>query len=115
VAQWTSHPPHKQQTRVRIPLGYKVLVTVMLLCTVDLICIVCVFKRSEKIFKKFAQSRHPGTDVMIYQIFLPKSSAKKMTFLTQNKAKLCKILIIALVLRKTPIFSPKIVENRRKL
>jgi hypothetical protein len=58
----------------------------------------------------------PGTDVMIFKIFLPKNSAKKLAFLTQIKAKLCKILIITLVfMRKTPIFSPKIVENRRKL
>jgi hypothetical protein len=24
VAQWTSHPPQEQKTRVRIPPGYKV-------------------------------------------------------------------------------------------
>jgi hypothetical protein len=57
----------------------------------------------------------PGTDVMIFEIFLPKNSAKKLAFLTQNKAKLCKNLIITLVLRKTPIFLPKMVKNRRKL
>jgi hypothetical protein len=43
------------------------------------------------------------------------NSAKKMAFLTQNKAKICKILIITLFFEKTPIFSPKIVKNRRKL
>jgi hypothetical protein len=32
-------------------------------------------------------SRWP--DVMILKIFLPKNSAKKLAFLTQNKAKLC--------------------------
>jgi hypothetical protein len=32
-------------------------------------------------------SRHPGTDVMILKIFSPKKSAKKLSFLTQNKAK----------------------------
>jgi hypothetical protein len=32
--------------------------------------------------------------------------------LTQSKANLCKMLII---MRKTPIFSPKIVKSRRKL
>jgi hypothetical protein len=36
-------------------------------------------------------------------------------FLTQNKAKLCKILIITLVFEKNAIFSPKIGKNRRKL
>jgi hypothetical protein len=57
----------------------------------------------------------PGADVMIFKIFSPKNSAKKLTFLTQNKAKICKILIITLVFEKTPIFSPKIVKNHRKL
>jgi hypothetical protein len=48
-----------------------------------------------------------GTDVMIFEIFSPKNSAKKMSFLTQNKAKLCKILIITLVFeKKPPIFTP---------
>jgi hypothetical protein len=57
----------------------------------------------------------PGTDVMIFKIFSPKNSAKKLAFLTQNKAKICKILIITLVFEKNANFSPKIVENRRKL
>jgi hypothetical protein len=30
---------------------------------------------------------NPGTDVMILKIFLPKNCAKKLAFLTQNKAK----------------------------
>jgi hypothetical protein len=34
-----------------------------------------------------------------------------LAFLTQIKAKLCKNLIITLVLEKTPIFSPKIDDN----
>jgi hypothetical protein len=41
-----------------------------------------------------------GTDVMIFKIFSPKNSAKKMAFLTKNKAKICKILIITLVFEK---------------
>jgi hypothetical protein len=49
----------------------------------------------------------PGTDVMILKIFLP----KKLAFLTQNKAKLCKILIITLIFKKNAIFSPKIVSK----
>jgi hypothetical protein len=48
-------------------------------------------------------------------IFSPKNSAKILAFLTQNKAKLCKILIITLVFEKKENFSLKIVENRRKL
>jgi hypothetical protein len=38
----------------------------------------CFFKNS---------SGHPGTDVMIFDIFSPKKSAKKLSFLTQNEAK----------------------------
>jgi hypothetical protein len=52
---------------------------------------------------------------MILNIFSPKNSAKKLAFLTQSKAKICKILIITLVFEKNAIFSPKIAENRRKL
>jgi hypothetical protein len=44
-----------------------------------------------------------------------KKNCEKLAFLTQNKAKLCKILIIALVFEKNAIFLLKIVENRRKL
>jgi hypothetical protein len=57
----------------------------------------------------------PGTDVMILKIFSPKISATKLAFLTQNKAKLCKILIITLVFEKNANFLQKIVENCRKL
>jgi hypothetical protein len=56
-----------------------------------------------------------GTDVMIFKIFLPKNSAKKLPFFTRNKAKLCKILIITLVFEKNAIFlsrkMAKIAEN----
>jgi hypothetical protein len=45
-----------------------------------------------------------GTDVMILKIFLPNFSAKKNAFLTQNKAKSCKILIITLVFEKNANF-----------
>jgi hypothetical protein len=48
---------------------------------------------------------------MILKIFLPKKIAKKLAFLTQNKAKLCKSLIITLVFEK----NAKIGKNRRKL
>jgi hypothetical protein len=53
-----------------------------------------------------------GTDVMILEIFSQKIIAKKMAFLTQNKAKLCKFLIITLDFEKNAIFSPKIGKNR---
>jgi hypothetical protein len=38
-----------------------------------------------------------------------------MAFLTQNKAKLCKMLIITLIFEKNAHFLPKIVKNCRKL
>jgi hypothetical protein len=53
-----------------------------------------------------------GTNVMIFKIFSPKNSAKKLAFLTLNKGKLCKILIITLVFEKNAIF---FAENCRKL
>jgi hypothetical protein len=52
---------------------------------------------------------------MIFKIFSPKIGEKIVVFFTQNKAKFCKILIIALVFEKSAIFQPKIVKNRRKL
>jgi hypothetical protein len=52
---------------------------------------------------------------MIFKIFLPKKSAKKLAFLTQNKAKLFKMLIITLVFeKKRKLFCQKlskIAEN----
>jgi hypothetical protein len=58
--------------------------------------------RDEKI--KTKKKKNPGTDVMIFKIFSPKISSKKLAFFTQNKAKLCKILIITLVLEKNANF-----------
>jgi hypothetical protein len=57
--------------------------------------------------------RIPGTDDVIFKYFRQKIQ-QKMAFLTQNKAKLCKNLIITLVFEKNAHFLPKIVENRRK-
>jgi hypothetical protein len=52
---------------------------------------------------------------MIFKIFSPKNSAKKLAFLTQNKAKLCENLIITLVFDKKRQFFrrklSKIAEN----
>jgi hypothetical protein len=70
-------------------------------------------KRSE-IFLPLPLCASLGADVIILEIFSQKI-AKKLAFLTQNKAKLCKFLIITLDFGKTPIFSPKIGKNRRKL
>jgi hypothetical protein len=49
---------------------------------------------------------------MILKIFSLKNSAKKLAFLTQNKAKLCKFLVITLVFEKNANF---FAENCRKL
>jgi hypothetical protein len=46
----------------------------------------------------------PGTDVMIFKKISPKNSATKLAFLTQNKAKICKILILTLVFEKNANF-----------
>jgi hypothetical protein len=43
-----------------------------------------------------------GTDVMIFKIYSRKKMAKKMAFLTQNKAKLSKNLIITLTTELWP-------------
>jgi hypothetical protein len=61
--------------------------------------------------KKFAFFLKTGTDVRILKIILPKKSAKKLAFLTQNKAELFKNLIITLVFEKNANFLPKIAEN----
>jgi hypothetical protein len=59
--------------------------------------------------------RPDGTDVTILKIFSPKKNCKKLAFLTQNKSKLCKILIITLVFEKNANFFrrklAKIAEN----
>jgi hypothetical protein len=75
--------------------------------------------------KKTAQSKqspnrlkfaHSGTDVMIFKIFLPKNLAKILAFFAQTTASFCKKIDHNIVFfRKTPIFSPKIGKNRRKV
>jgi hypothetical protein len=52
---------------------------------------------------------------MIFKIFSPKSSAEKIGVLTQNKAKLCKILIITLVFEKNAIFFAEIWQKSQKI
>jgi hypothetical protein len=57
--------------------------------------------------------RGPGLpDVMIQKKLFAKKFGKKFEFFTQNKPKLCKILIITLVFEKNANF---FAENRRKL
>jgi hypothetical protein len=58
---------------------------------------------------------YPRPDVMIFKIFLPKNSAKKLAFLTQNKAKLCKILIITLVFVKNANFFAENCQKSQKI
>jgi hypothetical protein len=58
------------------------------------------------------QLRQPGTDVTILWIFSPKKIGEKnWRFLTQNKAKLCKNLIVALFREKNANF---FAENWQK-
>jgi hypothetical protein len=52
-----------------------------------------------------------GPMLRFFKYFRRKNSAKKLSFLTQNKVKLCKILIIALVFEKNAIF---VAENWQK-
>jgi hypothetical protein len=52
---------------------------------------------------------------MIFKIFSPKKSAKKLAFLTQNKAKLCKILVITLVFEKNAHFFGENCKKSQKI
>jgi hypothetical protein len=61
------------------------------------------------------KAENKGTDVMILEIFLLNNFCEKNGSFVQNKAKSGKNLIIILVLRRTPFFPTKLVENRRKL
>jgi hypothetical protein len=52
---------------------------------------------------------------MIILIFSAKNSAKKLAFLTENKAKLCKFLIITLVFEKNANFFAKNCQKSQKI
>jgi hypothetical protein len=52
---------------------------------------------------------------MIFEIFSQKKSAKKLAFLTQNKAKLLKKLIITLVFEKNANFFAEICQKSQKI
>jgi hypothetical protein len=52
---------------------------------------------------------------MIFKIFSLKNFAKKLAFLTQNKAKLCQILIITLVFEKNANFFAKNWQKSQKI
>jgi hypothetical protein len=52
---------------------------------------------------------------MILKIFSLKNFAKKLAFLTQNKAKLCKILIITLVFEKNANFFAENWQKSQKI
>jgi hypothetical protein len=57
-----------------------------------------------------------GTDVIILKIFSPKSLAKNFVFFARTTVSFCKNCDHNIdLLRKTPIFLPKIGKNRRKL
>jgi hypothetical protein len=57
----------------------------------------------------------PGTDVMILKIFSPNFSTKKLAFFTQNKDKLCKILIITSVFEKNVNFFGENCQKSQKI
>jgi hypothetical protein len=71
--------------------------------------------RRRKVEARESKSGRPGTDVMIFKIFSPKNSAKKIAFLTQNKSKLCKILIITLVFEKNADFFAENCQKSQKI
>jgi hypothetical protein len=77
------------------------------------------FWREGKSLQNFCEPKHkfiqPGTDVMILKIFSPKKSAKKLPFLTQNKAKLCIILILTLVFEKNANFFAECCQKSQKI
>jgi hypothetical protein len=52
---------------------------------------------------------------MILKIFSLENSAKKLEFWTQNKAKLCKILIITLVFEKKANFFAENCQKSQKI
>jgi hypothetical protein len=68
----------------------------------------------EKFRHLFGPGR-PGTDVMIKKKNFAKISAKKLAFLTQNKAKLCKSLIITLVFEKNANFFAEKCQKSQKI
>jgi hypothetical protein len=51
----------------------------------------------------------PGTEVMIFK-YSRKKIGDNLSFLTQNKAKLCKYLIMTLVFEKNAIFAKKLAK-----
>jgi hypothetical protein len=52
---------------------------------------------------------------MIFKIFSPKNFAEKLAFLTQNKARLYKNLIITLVFEKNANFFAEICQKSQKI
>jgi hypothetical protein len=72
-------------------------------------------QKCERFCHTHRSTHFPGPMLWFLKFFRRKIQRNKLAFLTQNKANLCKILIITLIFEKNAIFSPKIVENRRKL
>jgi hypothetical protein len=70
------------------------------------------FTAGDRGFVLIYGSGHLVTDDMIFKKYIfSQKMAKKLAFSTQNKAKLCQILIITMVFEKNDIFS---AENCRK-
>jgi hypothetical protein len=59
--------------------------------------------------------RQPGTDVMIFKIFLPQKLRTNWRFLLKNQAKICKILIITLGFEKNANFFAKNCRKTQKI
>jgi hypothetical protein len=60
----------------------------------------------------FVNQGDQGPMLWFFKIFSPKNSVKKLSFLNQNKAKICKLLITTLVFEKNDNF---FAENCQKL
>jgi hypothetical protein len=75
----------------------------------------CCLRRNGLAFVISDAQFQTGTDVMIFKIFSPKNFAKKIGVFDSRQSQILKKIIITLFFVKTPIFSPKIGENRRTL
>jgi hypothetical protein len=78
-------------------------------------CTSIIFEKLPKVNNRLMVENSPGTDVMIFKIFSPKNSAKNLKFLTQNKAKFCKILITTLVFEKNANFFAEKCQKSQKI
>jgi hypothetical protein len=81
----------------------------------DLKSLKCVMLDSWNIDYECLLWTEQGPMLWFLKIFSPKNSAKKLAFLTQNKGKLFKILIITLVFEKNANFFAKNCRKSQKI